>query len=109
MLNPDTTISHYRILRKLGSGGMGDVYLARDLTLDREVAVKVLPPDMASDPDRMHRFIREAKAASVLKHANVALIYELGEAEGLHFIVMDMRKARHWRQFFAVIRWKRFP
>jgi serine/threonine protein kinase/Tfp pilus assembly protein PilF len=89
MLKPDTTISHYRILRKLGSGGMGEVYLARDLTLDREVAVKVLPPDMASDPDRMHRFIREAKAASALKHANVALIHELGEAEGLHFIVME--------------------
>jgi eukaryotic-like serine/threonine-protein kinase len=89
MLQPGTMISHYRILQKLGSGGMGEVYLAHDTTLEREVAIKILPAELASDPDRLRRFIQEAKAASGLKHPHVALIHELGESEGIHFIVME--------------------
>jgi serine/threonine protein kinase len=83
------TLAHFHILRKLGSGGMGDVYLAEDTRLGRHVAVKVLPPGFQSDPERIHRFVREAQAASALNHPNVATIYEICEAEGTHSIAME--------------------
>jgi serine/threonine-protein kinase len=83
------TLSHYRILQVLGSGGMGDVYLALDEKLDRTVALKILPTEVAADPDRMRRFSQEARAVSALNHPNVAHIYEIGEAEGIHFIAMQ--------------------
>jgi eukaryotic-like serine/threonine-protein kinase len=83
------TIGHYRILRLLGAGGMGRVYLAEDLKLGREVALKVLPEEFASDESRMRRFVREAKAASALSHPNVAQIYEVGEDNGTSFITME--------------------
>jgi two-component system LytT family response regulator len=82
-------VSRYRILRKLGQGGMGTVYLALDTALDREVALKILTPDLASDPDRLNRFVQEAKLASSLNHPNVAYIYEIGEASGVRFIAME--------------------
>ncbi|HEY7161291.1 MAG TPA: protein kinase [Acidobacteriota bacterium] len=82
-------ISHYTILSKIGSGGMGEVYLAKDEKLDRTVALKILPPEFASDPARMHRFVQEAKAASALDHQNVAHIYEIGESNGTNFIAMQ--------------------
>src|SRR4051794_6145883 len=72
-------IGSYKILMLLGAGGMGKVYLARDTRLDRLIAMKILPSEVGSDPDRMRRFIREAKAASALKHPNVAHIYDIGE------------------------------
>jgi serine/threonine protein kinase len=84
-----TTLSHYQILSLLGAGGMGEVYLARDRRLDRTVALKILPGDLASDPERMQRFEREARAASALNHPNVATIHDVGESNGLHFIVME--------------------
>ena len=83
------TLSHYQVLSLLGAGGMGEVYLARDPRLDRTVALKILPGELAADPDRMQRFTREAKAASALNHPNVATIYDVGESDGISFIVME--------------------
>ena len=85
----NTTIAHYRILSRIGAGGMGEVYLAQDTSLDRTVALKILPAEVAANPERMRRFVQEAKAASALSHPNVAHIYEIGEADGTNFIAME--------------------
>lgn len=83
------TIGHYTILRQLGKGGMGEVYLADDTKLDRQVAIKVLPDAVRSDPERLARFRREAKAAASLKHNNIATIHSIEEADKVLFIVME--------------------
>src|SRR6476620_6171169 len=88
-LPANTTLSHYRIVSKIGAGGMGEVYLAQDTTLDRKVALKILPADLAANQDRMRRFVQEAKAAAALNHPNIAHVYEIGEGDGLNFIAME--------------------
>src|SRR5262245_10122035 len=83
------SISHYRILEKLGEGGMGVVYKARDTHLDRFVALKILPPERVADPNRKRRFVQEAKAASSLNHPHIVTIHDIDEADGVHFIAME--------------------
>ena len=88
-LTAGTKLGRYDIRSQLGEGGMGEVYLARDTELDRKVALKILPAEVASQRDRMERFVREAKAAAALNHPNIAHVYEIGEVDNLHFIAME--------------------
>src|SRR5438270_9400483 len=82
-------LGRYEIRSQIGAGGMGEVYLALDAKLDRKVALKILPAELAANQDRMRRFVQEAKAAAALNHPNIAHIYEIGEAEGTNFIAME--------------------
>src|SRR5881396_3501403 len=88
-LTAGTKLGRYEIRSKIGAGGMGEVYLAQDTKLERKVALKILPTDVASNRDRMERFVREAKSAAALNHPNIAHIYEIGEADGMNFIAME--------------------
>ncbi len=98
-------IGHYRVLSLLGEGGMGEVYLALDTRLDRQVAIKLLPAQFTQDAERLRRFIREAKAASALNHPNIITIHEIGEVQteagGLHFIVAEFIDGQTLRQRMA--------
>ena len=85
-----TTLSHYKVLEKIGQGGMGEVYRAEDTNLDREVAIKVLPEQFTQDPQRLARFDREAKLLAQLNHPNIAAIYGFEKAEGVHFLALEL-------------------
>src|SRR5262249_17539665 len=84
-----TTISHYKILEKLGEGGMGVVYKAQDLKLDRQVAIKFLPPHLSASDENKARFLQEAKAAAALNHPNILGVYEIDEQDDSLFFVME--------------------
>jgi len=86
------TLAHFEILEKIGAGGMGEVYRARDTKLGREVALKTLPPELAADPARLKRFMNEARAVASLNHPNIVTIYSVEEADDLHFLTMELIK-----------------
>ena len=107
------TLLHYRILEKIGTGGMGEVYAAEDTKLHRRVALKILPPEVAGDPERLARFEREATAIAALNHPSIVTIHAVEEAEGLHFMAMELvegkplsaliaKRGLPMRDFFAI-------
>ncbi|UCC45636.1 MAG: protein kinase, partial [Candidatus Zixiibacteriota bacterium] len=99
MLKGGVVVSHYRIIEKIGAGGMGEVYLAEDTELNRKVALKFLPPHLCQDADCRARFKREAQAAAALSHPNIITIYEVAEHEGRPFFAMELVEGRSLREF----------
>ena len=97
-INTGTKLGRYEIRSKIGEGGMGQIYLAEDVRLRRQIALKVLPADLAASPDRMRRFVQEAQAAAALNHPNIAHIYEIGEHDGTHFMAMELIDGHTLRQ-----------
>jgi serine/threonine protein kinase len=97
-LGPGTRLGSYEIASSIGQGGMGEVYRARDLKLGREVAIKVLAPELASDSERLRRFEQEARAASALSHPNIVHIYDVGESDGTRYIVMELAEGTTLRR-----------
>ena len=97
-LSAGTAISHYRIVSKLGAGGMGEVYLAQDTKLDRKVAIKFLNEEFSKDADKLNRFIQEAKAASALNHPNILTVHEIGEVDGKNYITTELIDGQTLRQ-----------
>src|SRR5271168_198038 len=91
-------LGHYRVLEKIGSGGMGEVYRASDERLGRDVAVKILKPSLAHDQDRLRRFEQEARAAALLNHPNIVAIYDIGMHDGAPYIVSELLRGKTLRQ-----------
>jgi serine/threonine protein kinase len=84
------SLSHYRVVSKLGAGGMGEVYLAKDTRLNRKVAIKLLPETLTRNEDSVRRFVQEAQSASALNHPNIITVYDIGETDDGRFIVMEL-------------------
>jgi serine/threonine protein kinase len=97
-LSPDTTLGPYTIISKIGAGGMGEVYRARDTRLDREVAIKLLIAEVSSDSDRLKRFAQEARATSALNHPNILTVYDIGMNDGSPYIVAELLEGEELRQ-----------
>ena len=89
-LKPGQSLSHYRLVEEIGQGGMGIVFKALDDRLERHVALKTLPHGVADDPERLRRFQREARAVAALNHPNIVTIHSVEEAEGVHFLTMEL-------------------
>ena len=96
-LSAGTRLGPYEVLSPLGAGGMGEVYRARDTRLGRDVAIKVLPAALASDPERLKRFEREARSASSLNHPNIVTIYDIGSSDSISYIAMELVTGRPLR------------
>jgi serine/threonine protein kinase len=88
-LEANKSLGHYRVVKKLGAGGMGEVFLAEDTRLERKIALKILPESLAQEAERMRRFVREAKSVSALNHPNIITIHEIGEIDSTHFIATE--------------------
>jgi eukaryotic-like serine/threonine-protein kinase len=95
------TLAHYRINAVLGAGGMGEVYRATDTKLAREIALNVLPPDLANDSDRLARFQREARAVAALNHPNLVTLFSVEESENVHFITMELIEGQRLDQLIS--------
>ena len=91
------TLSHYKVLSEISRGSMGIVYRALDVKLDREVALKVLPPELVADPARKRRFVQEAKAAAKLDHPHIGVVHKIDESEGTRFIAMELIRGEQLR------------
>src|SRR5712692_9663698 len=93
-----TTLSHYTILEKIGTGSMGEVFVAEDCELHRNVALKILPPELPSDPSRRDRFERETKAVASLNHPNIVTIHSIDQTEGIRFLTMELVEGKNLDQ-----------
>jgi serine/threonine protein kinase len=100
-LSAGTRLGSYEIVAPLGAGGMGEVYRARDSKLGRDIAIKILPSETASDPERRQRFEQEARSASALNHPNILTIYDIGEAGGTIYIAMELVDGKTLRELVA--------
>src|ERR1700727_87518 len=98
LLAPGTRIEGYEVLSLLGSGGMGEVYRARDSVLKRDVAIKVLPPAVSQDPERLRRFQQEAQSAAALNHPNILAVHRFGTFEGATYLVSELLEGQTLRQ-----------
>src|SRR5713226_8311866 len=100
-ISPGSRLGPYEIIAPLGAGGMGEVWKARDTRLGREVAVKVLPAEVAADRERLRRFEKEARSASSLNHPSIVTIYEIGQADSISYIAMELVEGKTLRELVA--------